>query len=171
MEPQPAPALLADFADPGEAARWEAINDTVMGGHSRSQLDFVSNGSAVFWGDLSLQDGGGFASVAREPLEVRPAEAGLGVRLRVRGDGNRYQLRLKMSCHGWPGSYLAPFATLAGQWQELELRTADFVPRWRGRAQPQAPALQWSAVDGLGLLLSDQQLGAFRLELAWIAAF
>ena len=169
MEPKPSATLLVDFSKPDEAPNWKAVDDGVMGGQSKSQLMPSGQGSVYFRGLLSLEQGGGFASVARERLRA-PLPAQLhGLRLRVRGDGKRYQLRLRMSAHPWSGSYLASFDTQAGQWQELELTSLDFTPRLRGRAQPQAPALQWSAVDGLGLLIADKQVGEFSLELAWIA--
>ncbi|HBM53372.1 MAG TPA: NADH:ubiquinone oxidoreductase, partial [Deltaproteobacteria bacterium] len=39
------------------------VNDVVMGGVSRSQLSLSSTGTLLFEGNISLDYGGGFASV------------------------------------------------------------------------------------------------------------
>ena len=56
---------LIDFRS---AARgdWNAVNDDVMGGRSSSSMRLTSDGSAVFEGEVSLDNNGGFASVRTE---------------------------------------------------------------------------------------------------------
>lgn len=54
--------LLADFNDPTEPGRWQSIDDVVMGGQSASAM-FTGDGVGVFAGKLSLEKGGGSASV------------------------------------------------------------------------------------------------------------
>ncbi|MDP1829530.1 MAG: CIA30 family protein [Archangium sp.] len=55
---------LADFGDAAEPARWWPTDDVVMGGKSSSALR-PSARTGVFEGELSLENGGGFASVRR----------------------------------------------------------------------------------------------------------
>ncbi len=158
--------LLADFRDPSEAARWRATDDVVMGGRSASALR-AGDGVGIFTGHLSLEGGGGFASVRRidQAIDLTSCEA---IVLAVCGDGRRYKLNLRTS-ESFDGLvYQAAFATSPGTWQTVELALTDFAPRFRGR--PAAGALDPARVRSLGLLVSDRQAGPFRLELSSITA-
>jgi hypothetical protein len=91
--------LTSPFIDPlividMDQERWRAVNDVVMGGRSRSSLRFTPSGTAVFSGYVSLDNGGGFASVQRAiaPVDMCAFES---LRVRVSGDGKRYQVRLR----------------------------------------------------------------------------
>lgn len=50
---------LFDFTDPSAASAWQAIDDRVMGGISRSTLRHDPAGHAVFEGTVSLARNGG----------------------------------------------------------------------------------------------------------------
>lgn len=165
----PAPRLLFDFRDPEAAAAWFAIDDGVMGGRSRSGLLATTDGTALFAGVVSLENGGGFASVrAANPgpnLAVYDA-----LRLRLRGDGHTYKLSLK-STRDFDGVlYQASFATVADVWEEFDIPLDGFRPTFRGRPVPQAGPLDRARVETVGLMISEKQAGPFRLEIAWIAA-
>lgn len=62
--------LIHNFDNPGSTQDWHPINDGVMGGVSTSRLTFDLAGHAVFEGDVSLQNGGGFASVRMSSLQL-----------------------------------------------------------------------------------------------------
>lgn len=158
--------LLVDFRDPGEAARWRATDDVVMGGRSASAL-VQGDGVGLFVGTVSLEQGGGFASVRRSDaaLDLSGFDA---IELRVRGDGRRYKLNLRTSA-GFDGVvYQAAFSTQPGAWITVESRLEDFAPRFRG--QPAPGRLDRARVQSFGLLISDRQAGPFRLELETITA-
>ena len=57
-----------DFVTPASADGWRVTNDTVMGGVSSGELAW-SDGALVFVGDLSLANGGGFASIRSPAIE------------------------------------------------------------------------------------------------------
>jgi len=67
--------LLFDFDDRSAVDGWHAIDDRVMGGVSCSRLRHDPAGHAVFEGEVSLAQNGGFASVRSEagPLGMRGA--------------------------------------------------------------------------------------------------
>jgi len=44
----------------------------------------------------------------------------------------------------------------------------DFVASLRGRVLTDVPPLNPAKVSSVGFLISDQQAGPFRLEVAWI---
>ena len=55
-------APVFDFRRLDETSDWRIINDTVMGGVSRSRFEATEDG-AVFTGEVSLDRGGGFVSM------------------------------------------------------------------------------------------------------------
>ena len=63
-------APLFTFATAAEAAAWQSIDDVVMGGVSQSRMEFVSPRGARFTGTVSLEHGGGCASVRAAGLAL-----------------------------------------------------------------------------------------------------
>ncbi len=159
-----------DFADPGAVEDWTAIDDVVMGGRSASGLRATDGESALFAGRVSLEDGGGFASVRSRPREWALAGTA-GIALRVRGDGKTYKLGLRTDDERDGVTWQAAFETRAGVWQTVRIAFDTLAPRWRGRAVTTAEPLRPETVRTLGLLISDRQPGPFRLELAWIGVW
>ena len=84
-----------DFSAPSSVEGWTSIDDRVMGGLSSSRLRFHPDGYAVFAGDVSTANGGGFASVRHNALRLG-SQGTEGYRLHVRGDGKRFKLNLRM---------------------------------------------------------------------------
>lgn len=159
---------LIDFQDPGEANRWRAINDSVMGGVSRGGL-WVEDGIGVFRGETSLENNGGFASVRRDPEAFDLSDAP-GLALHVRGDGRTYQLRLYTGQLPQGAAYRASFQPPAGEWQRIEVSWHDFEAVFRGRLLEGIPPLDPAGVDQVGLMIVDRQAGPFRLEVVWLGA-
>ena len=138
------------------------IDDRVMGGRSHSRLRHDPAGHAVFEGVVSLEAGGGFASL-RAPVEAMVDRQASGIRLELLGDGKRYKLSLRMD-EGFDGlSYQAALAPSPGAWTLLHLPWSAFAPTWRGRPVPGAPAFRPAALRQLGLLIGERQAGPFAL--------
>ncbi len=55
--------LIVNFVEPINAFEWMVVNDNVMGGISRSRVIINPDGYMSFNGNVSLDYGGGFASV------------------------------------------------------------------------------------------------------------
>jgi len=157
---------LADFSDPAEANRWHSIDDVVMGGQSHSAM-LAGERSGVFAGTVSLARGGGFASVRRSEQRLDLSSCSV-IEIRLRGDGKRYKLNLRVAGEYDGLVYQAPFETEADTWQTARLPFHAFTPRFRGR--PVEGTLDRRRVSSVGLLISDHQEGAFRLELLSIIA-
>lgn len=170
MRPSAHPAgALFDFCRPEAARGWESVGDRVMGGVSTGRLRAPSGGPAVFDGEVSLEHGGGFASVRSPagPFDLSRARALL---LRVRGDGRAYKLGLRTD-PGFDGpSWQAAFRPAAGQWEDVRIPLDAFSAVWRGRPVPGSPPLDAAAVVRLGLVVGDRQAGPFRLEIEAIRA-
>ncbi|MGC3874163.1 CIA30 family protein [Halomonas sp. GXIMD04776] len=159
---------LIDFQNPEESTHWSPINDDVMGGVSESEMR-AEQGIGVFAGSVSLDNGGGFASVRREPQDFR-LTGHTGLRVEVRGDGRRYQLRLRTHRLFGGAAYRAFFQPPAGEWQRIALSWEAFEPVFRGRVLEDVPALMPGDIQQIGLLIADRRAGPFRLEIATLEA-
>lgn len=159
---------LFDFADEGPA--WNIVNDSVMGGLSTSRVIIDrSRERLTFSGDVSLENNGGFASARSEWLRYDLGDFD-GIALRVRGDGHFYRFRVRTEALGPAISYTALFKTEAGVWQEIYIPFKDMVPLYRGFVVEEAGSLDSSSVRSFGLMVADEQVGAFELEVDWINA-
>lgn len=164
----PGTELLIDFSTQS-AGEWVVVNDGVMGGMSSSAIRPSGDGTSVFEGNLSLDNNGGFASVRTAVPEGSLAGFNRLV-IRVRGDGKRYQMRLRMSAAFDGIAYRANFEPAAGEWVSVEIPLSEFEPSYRGYRPRNAEPLDPSRVRQIGVMLTDKQEGPFRLEIAWIGA-
>ena len=72
---------LVDFSDPDEFARWDVINDGVMGGLSKGHIEQVDD-ALSFTGTINT-NGGGFTSLRRTLPESAMAGARCGSSIRA----------------------------------------------------------------------------------------
>ena len=155
------------FDSPSEL--WRNVDDSVMGGVSSSRMR-IEDGIAIFEGELSLDNNGGFASVRSNT--VQPNLAGYdGIRLRVKGDGKSYRLRIRTSPAFDGPSYQLTFETTRNEWLTIKLHFADFTAAFRGKQIPNHPPVDTSKIATVGLLIADKQAGAFRLDVESIKAY
>ena len=158
------PAVLTAFDDETPDLDWRVVNDNVMGGRSQGGFRIV-DGVLVFSGSTNT-NGGGFSSI---PSAGRPAVPGdaTAVRLRLRGDGRRYIVRLE-NTDGV--AFWADFQTCSkGEWETVSVPFTRFVPRFRGRRLV-GPVLAPAQIAGIGLMIYDGEDGPFRLEVDRIEA-
>ncbi|MDT0583996.1 CIA30 family protein [Brumicola blandensis] len=155
------------FQSENDIAAWRRVNDSVMGGVSRSSM--TNEGQyGVFSGTLSLDNNGGFASVRRlwTPTEKVP-NTELGTKgkltLKVKGDGQYYQLRFRTNRYLDGVSYASGFQTKANEVTEHSFDLNDFVPVWRGRQLRNVEALAWEDIVQIGIMITQKQEGPFKL--------
>ena len=157
---------LFSFDSPEAAKLWQTVNDGVMGGRSVGQFKINEDKKMEFFGTLSLENNGGFAS-------VRSREAKLGLKkgdsivIRVRGDGRDYNFRLNVPRSIGRNSYRQSLKTKNDEWIEVTLPLDKFVATWRGRVFPNEK-FDPSNITGMGIQLSDKNAGPFKLEVEWI---
>lgn len=161
---------IIDFSTPDELDRWEIINDTVMGGVSSSRISIIDKKAALFQGNVSLDNFGGFSSMRTYPREFELAGCN-GLMVRVKGDGKNYRLRLRMDDAYEGISYQAFFSTEQDTWITARLSFDAFTPVFRGRVIDDAPQLDAPSIRRIGLMIADKQAGPFRLEIEWIKAY
>ena len=113
--------MLFSF-DKAEAAKsWQTVNDGVMGGRSVGRFKINADKKLEFFGNLSLENNGGFASV-----RARGAKLGLEKRdsivARVRGDGREYNFNLYAQRNLGGYSHRQSFKTKKDEWIEADFR-------------------------------------------------
>jgi NADH dehydrogenase [ubiquinone] 1 alpha subcomplex assembly factor 1 len=162
--------MLIEFTDAEEIQRWIAINDDVMGGISHSRIELSPAGTALFSGQLALENNGGFASIRRRSGDYNLGVCS-GVMVKMQGDGRTYQFRVKTNEHYDGIAYRSLFATGTHQWQTLILPFDSFSASFRGKPVPGAPVLHPEQIRQIGFLLADKQPGSFCLEIAWIKSY
>ena len=159
---------LFDFSDPRAADAWHAIDDRVMGGISRSRLRHDRSGHAVFEGEVSLAQNGGFASVRSSP-GVRGQAGATACLIEARGDAKQFKLSL-LTDDGFDSvNYQASFTTMGHDWQTISLPISSFRASFRGRDVPGAPALDPARIRQVGLMIAARQAGPFALDIRRIA--
>ena len=87
-------STLFDFAQSSAWDYWRIVNDGVMGGVSSSRMTQTEEGTAVFTGDVSLENNGGFASVEAR-FDAVDLSSYDGIEITYRGDGQRYGFNMR----------------------------------------------------------------------------
>ena len=162
--------LIFDFSLPDEAKRWEIVTDEVMGGISKTQMFITPNKTAVFRGEVSLENYGGFASIRTLPQDYQLDDF-TGISLRVKGDGKKYRLRLRTDNEFEGIAYQSVFTTEYEKWITVHLKFTEFIPVFRGRIVPEAPKLETGHIRRIGFMIADKQAGPFALEIDWVKAY
>jgi len=158
-----------NLIEQGVPGGWYVINDGVMGGISRSRVSFTARGTMLFSGEVSLENNGGFASVRHDALAFGLGQEE-GIRLRVKGDGKTYQLRVRTS-DGFDGiAYKSDFRTLRDVWQDEFIPWERFTATYRGRTVKDAPELEGQPIHQVGFLIADKQEGPFALEIEFLGS-
>ena len=158
--------ILFRFDDAESAKPWQTVNDGVMGGRSDGRFRINDDKKMEFFGTLSLENNGGFASVRTRGTNLG-LKQGDSIVARVRGDGRDYNVNLYVPRSIGRNSYRQPFKTKKNEWIEVTLPFDKFVATWRGRVFPN-DKLDPSEVTGMGFQLSDKKAGPFKLEVEWI---
>ena len=159
---------LFDSGAKPSSLNWNIVNDTVMGGRSSSRWISKSSSPCSFEGYLSLENNGGFASV-RCDLNNENLTKTEGIFIRVKGDGRKYQFRIRSQASRW-ANYSHEFKTVRNKIKTFYLPFKDFEPSWRGRSLNNLPVLKGKDVRGIGFLLGDKIQGKFKLEILSISA-
>ena len=146
---------------------WSIVNDDVMGGISTSYLSVSDEKTLIFYGNLSLENNGGFAS-SRLRLSRKILAGVKSFSIRIKGDGNSYKMRLSQDNRR--ASYSANFNSVDNKWVEVNIPIEDFVPTWRGYTYTDYPPITPERIGSLGLQISDKQEGEFKLEIKYIKA-
>lgn len=138
---------------------WRVVDDAVMGGQSKGDFSLNTEGHAVFSGTVSTANNGGFSSLRHRFEKINVASFEM-IKIRLKGDGNKYQFRVKPTKFN-QFAYTTYFQTKT-EWETIEIKLADLIPTFRGRV------LDMDNYDGkeleeLGLLIGNKKNQEFQL--------
>jgi hypothetical protein len=168
--------LITDLSE-----TWGAVDDVVMGGVSDSRIIRSPEG-AWFTGNVSTGNGGGFVSVRTRnfdpALDLATAQ---GIKLKVKGDGQRYKFFLRSDA-GWDSvAFAYSFDTIANEWTTIDIPFAAMRGVIRARTLPADVKLDPRQIRSMQFMLSkfeyDQALnpsftaGTFSLTIGTISTF
>ncbi len=159
-----APLILIDFGNLSNPYSWRVVDDGVMGGLSQGNFSLTEKETAVFFGSVRLENNGGFSSL-RHRFQERVAVNGEYVKLYLKGDGKKYQFRIKRSSYDYH-SYIFEFQT-SGEWEEVLVPLKEMYPAFRGRKlrMEDYPA---DVIEEITFLIGNKKKESFRLELSKI---
>ena len=121
-EPLSGDALIEDFRMQSET-RWRFFTDQVMGGVSTGGVTIAQEDGQAFarmTGSVSTANRGGFIQM-RLDLSTPPPEGTTGVRLVVRGNGQRYFVHLRTGGTLLPWQYYQAGFDVTESWSEVRL--------------------------------------------------
>ena len=157
------PQVLFEFTGADAAKAWQTVNDGVMGGVSEGKFTITDKKTLEFFGTLSLENNGGFASV-RTKAKTLGLEKGDTVVAKVRGDGREYTLNLYLKKPLIAFSYRATVRTKKDEWIEVKVPLDKFEATSFGRVVEDAGVVKPEEINALGFMLSDKKAGPFKLE-------
>lgn len=174
---------IFDFTKPTEDLKetWGALDDIVMGGVSESSIRLIDN-TALFTGNVSTANSGGFASVRTRNFESALDLTGFsGIQLRVKGDGKRYKLIVRSEAK-WDGiGYCYSFDTVYNIWITVTIPFEQLIPVFRAKTVKDGSRLNTQTIYSFQLMLSKFEYdgalnpkftpGGFQLQLESVKAY
>jgi monofunctional biosynthetic peptidoglycan transglycosylase len=162
------PQTLFDFTGAEASKEWQPVNDGVMGGVSEGKFKITDKRTMEFFGTLSLENNGGFASVRTKAKKLGLVKGDTLV-ARVKGDGREYLLNLYLNKPRIAFSYRATVQTKKDEWIEAKVPLDQFEATSFGRVMKDAGPVNPDEVNSLGFMLSDKKAGPFKLEVESIS--
>ena len=152
---------IFDFNSDANISQWRVIDDVVMGGRSNGNFRINQAGNGEFYGTVSLENNGGFSSLRYRFSSIKVKEFQRIV-IRLKGDGKKYQFRLKDKRYN-PHSYISIFET-DGAWQTIHIQLSDMYPSFRGR-KLQMNNFSSESIQEIAFLIGNKKAQSFKLEI------
>ena len=153
--------LIFDFSRDTDISVWKVVDDVVMGGKSSGKFSINNEGNAVFYGNVSLENNGGFSSVRHQFLKKK-INSSTKIKIRLKGDGNAYQLRIKKNQSDYY-SYVATFQT-NNNWEIIEVNLSEMQPKFRGKSLS-LPNFSENSFEEIAFLIGNKKAQDFCLEI------
>ncbi|TXD54345.1 MULTISPECIES: CIA30 family protein [unclassified Polaribacter] len=152
---------IFDFSKDSNISSWKVVDDVVMGGRSQGTFKVNENGNGLFSGEVSLENNGGFSSLRYQFKEIKVASY-TKVVLKVKGDGNPYQFRVKDSYRNFY-SYIKTFNT-SKEWELIEINLSEMYPAFRGRKLAM-DNFSSEIIEEIAILIGNKKEQRFMLEI------
>jgi hypothetical protein len=153
--------VIIDFSEKQNIDNWVVVDDGVMGGLSQGKLQINEKGNGLFSGTISLENYGGFSSI-RYDLETIEINDYYKLVLHLKGDGKRYQFRVKDELENYY-SYISYFET-NGKWEKIEIPFSELYPSFRGR-KLRGSNFKGDLLSQVSILFGNKKAERFELEI------
>jgi len=154
--------LIFDFEKKTDISDWKIVDDVVMGGRSNGNFYINEKGNGVFEGTVSLENNGGFSSL-RYNFDRKQIDGYKKVKIHLKGDGKRYQFRVKPNRYD-KYSYVSYFRA-TGEWEVITLDLADMIPTFRGRRLTELSNYDAKNLEEIAFLIGNKEEQNFKLEI------
>ena len=148
-----------DFKTTSDTSNWKIVDDTVMGGRSNGHFELSKDGHGVFYGEVSLENNGGFSSV-RYIMNKKSVETFSKFKLRIKGDGKTYQFRAKNDS-GQRYNYLFEFDS-SGDWETITIPFSEMYASFRGN-RLDIPNYRGNHLQEIAFLIGNKKEQKFKL--------
>ena len=153
--------LIFDFNSNSDISAWRVVDDVVMGGESEGNFKLNENGNGVYFGEVSLENNGGFSSL-RFRFNKKEISNYSKIILKIKGDGKDYQFRVKDNYRNFY-SYISSFSTNKN-WQLIEINLSEMYPGFRGR-KLEMSKFSSSAIEEIAFLIGNKRNESFKIEI------
>jgi hypothetical protein len=154
--------MLYSFPEQGKG-KWRVQDDVVMGGRSDSQLKITTENHAYFFGQVSLENNGGFCSI-HQTIEKSPyviGEKSVAFLLLVKGDGKDYNFRVRTP--NGRHSYGFTFPTKGGgKWEHISIPFNAMEATYRGESV-EVPNYAGENIVEIQLLIGNKKEETFEI--------
>lgn len=156
---------IVDFKKSIKVNEWYQTNDSVMGGISTSNMIINNSGVGIFKGSVSTENNGGFA-MTRLSVDVNLKKSSKNVILRVKGDGKKYQFRIKSRKNQryW---YVKSFQT-SNKIEEIVIPLKSFYASFRGY-KLNIDNFSESTIKEIAVLIGNKKNEEFKLTIEKIS--
>ena len=153
--------VIFNFDKNSDISSWRTVDDNVMGGKSTGNFKLNEEGYGEFYGEVSLENNGGFSSL-RHQFNTANVKGCTEVVIHLKGDGKNYQFRLKDDLDK-RHSYIHQFKT-SGAWQTIVIQLSEMYPAFRGN---KLSIVNFSAkqVEEVAFLIGNKKEEQFKLEI------
>lgn len=151
-----APKQILGMTSEEDVAKWERLDDVIMGGQSESKVALAEDGSGMVFSGQVIVEGGGFCGHRTVALDVGDLSGYDGVAMRVKGDGQIFKMNIKTKPQeDVPEStYQATFETVDGQWCDVRIPWHEFMPVNKSRLDPSLGPMDLTSVTRFALVSS-----------------
>lgn len=147
---------------------WVLISDNVMGGVSKSSLEYTEN-TLILKGDISLRNFGGFASVKTQ-FGKHDISQFKGVKIKFKSTNQKFAFTLEDSNNWTLPNYKGSFySTSSNTWEEKTILFKDFKEYQVGEATGKnLEEAMLKSIVRMGIITTEKKEGPFSIEIDYI---
>lgn len=153
--------ILFNFNSKSDLSKWVTVDDIIMGGQSKGEIKINNNKSGMFYGEVSLENNGGF-SMVKYHIKTLNMQSFSKFCIKLKGDGKNYQFRIKANDSD-KHSYIYPFKTTS-KWETIEIPFYSMFANFRGK-RLEVPNFSGRQIEMLAFLIGNKKAEVFNLEI------